>query len=187
MEYTVNDKMVFLFDTLLSQRESSNFLKIFDGVLDAQIHDTLFPPAHLRVDSTIWASVLSNRIIPKLPIHLRTVVGINHRFYYTKVGGGFFGTADTATHDGFGNIKIMTLFIFLNDTAMVGGEIDLLDVHGNLQLRVIPVAGRGLLIDRDIPIRNTPVVSGVRYILQTDIVMYNQEASSRVVFEPQII
>jgi prolyl 4-hydroxylase len=121
-------------------------------------------------DDVALAAALFERLGGVLPARLfgRRAVGVNERFrcYRYEPGQYFAPHADGAFQRHAHERSELTLMVYLND-GFTGGATDFLE-HG---ATVAPRTGMALLFQHLLIHEGCPVVSGVKYVLRSD-VMY---------------
>lgn len=171
-----NDRFLKIIDGLLTPEECERFIRVLDN------EDlTLVERGDLATyERNIWiseafADELYRRLQPHLPAGVRAeVVRCNEYFRFSKYGvGQEFGLHTDGTNlDRLGNVSQYTVNVFLN-SEFEGGETDFFQgvSTGVGRTRAIPLAGRAAVFDRGISHCGNRVVSGVKYLLRTDLMV----------------
>jgi hypothetical protein len=166
-----NDRFLKLIDELLTPEECERFIRLLDNE-DLTLVDRGDLATYQRGlwISEAFADELYRRLQPLLPIGVRgDVVRCNEYFRFSKyVAGQEFGLHTDGTNlDKFGNVSQYTVNIFLN-SEFEGGETDFFQGGG---VRAVPLAGRAAVFDRGILHCGNRVISGVKYLLRTDLMV----------------
>ena len=154
-----------IIDRLLTPEECERFIRVLDNE-DLVLVDRGDLATYQR---GLWISeAFSDELYRRLQPHvaaLKDVVRCNEYFRFSKYveGQEFKPHTDGTNLDQFGNVSQYTVNIFLN-SGFEGGETDFFQGVG---LRAIPLAGRAAVFDRGILHCGNRVVSGVKYLLRT--------------------
>ena len=142
--------------------EGATIQRSDSAVLDARVRNN----DRLVRDDPALADALWERARPCMPPELigRRLVGLNPRlrWYRYMPGQRFRWHADGAYTDAQGRRSILTFMVYLND-GYGGGETRL------RWTAVQPEAGRALVFDHDQSHEGAEVLSGVKYVLRTDV------------------
>lgn len=171
-----NDRFLKIIDGLLTPEECERFIRVLDNedLILVDRGDLATYQRGLWI-SEAFSDELYRRLRPHLPAGVRAeVVRCNEYFRFSKyVVGQEFGIHTDGTNlDQFGNVSQYTVNIFLN-SEFEGGETDFFQgvSTGGGSTRAIPLAGRAAVFDRGILHCGNRVISGVKYLLRTDLMV----------------
>lgn len=134
----------------------------------------------VMIDDPALAAGLFERLLPFLPPNFREwlPVGINERFRYYRYTAGqkFEWHFDGAYARDNGEMSKYTFMIYLNEECTGGETLFNLNKYGGVRdedasLRIVPATGKALLFRHDVLHTGAVVLSGMKYVLRTD-VMY---------------
>lgn len=176
----MNDGRVLrIIDGLLTPEECERFIRVLDNE-DLVLVDRGDLATYQRGlwISEAFADELYRRLQPHLPTGVRAeVVRCNEYFRFSKYEAGqeFKLHTDGTNLDRLGNVSQYTVNIFLN-SEFEGGETDFFQGvgsghTGSGRTRAIPSAGRAAVFDRGILHCGNRVISGVKYLLRTDLMV----------------
>jgi len=172
-----NDRFLKIIDGLLTPEECERFIRVLDNE-DLVLVDRGDLATYQRGlwISEAFSDELYRRLQPHLPAGVRgDVVRCNEYFRFSKYEEGqeFKPHTDGTNMDRFGNVSQYTVNIFLN-SGFEGGETDFFQGGGFGRTggaRAIPLAGRAAVFDRGILHCGNRVLSGVKYLLRTDLMV----------------
>ena len=164
-----NDRFLKIIDGLLTPEECERFIRVLDNE-DLVLVDRGDLATYQR---GLWISeAFSDELYRRLQPHvaaLKDVVRCNEYFRFSKyeVGQEFKPHTDGTNLDQFGNVSQYTVNIFLN-SGFEGGETDFFQSG---RVRAVPLAGRAAVFDRGILHCGNRVLSGIKYLLRTDLMV----------------
>jgi len=168
-------------DELLSREECNGWIELVEGIgFESAPISTAFGFVHapevrnntrVMLDDVERAASLWERVREHVPEKRegRRAVGLNERFrfYRYEPGQYFRWHYDGAFERSPRERSLITLMIYLND-RMTGGATEFDDFGP-----VVPATGKALLFQHAIRHQGSPVESGRKYVLRTD-VMYRR-------------
>lgn len=177
----MNDGRVLrIIDGLLTPEECERFIRVLDNedLILVDRGDLATYQRGLWI-SEAFADELYRRLQPHLPADVRAeVVRCNEYFRFSKYEAGqeFKLHTDGTNLDRLGNVSQYTVNIFLN-SEFEGGETDFFQgvgsghTGGGGNTRALPLVGRAAVFDRGILHCGNRVISGVKYLLRTDLMV----------------
>jgi prolyl 4-hydroxylase len=168
---------IIIKDNFLTEEECSYFINLginngFETApLNSQINSQIRNNERYMFDDKKLAEKLFEKIKPHIIHNIGSSVacGLNERFkvYRYNVGQEFKKHKDGNFKRNFNERSIYTVLIYLNQ-YMIGGETELEEI------KVKPETGRLLLFRHELIHAGCPIISGVKYVLRTDL-MYRDK------------
>ena len=178
---------VYLLHGFLSPDACAGFMDASEqaGYEDAPINTSFGPMLRkdvrnnerLIIDNVELAASWFELAGPYLPqtIGQWSLVGLNERFRFYRYdpGQSFKRHYDGSYFRPNGDQSLVTFMVYLND-GYEGGTTDFFHSDDRLKARVHPRQGSALVFEHQLLHEGTPVVSGRKYVLRTD-VMYRRK------------
>jgi prolyl 4-hydroxylase len=168
---------IFTLDAVLNQAECEHYIQLTEGVgFEAATITTLSGQFEMRpsvrnndrviVDDAALGASLWARVRERIPATFRgqEAIGLNERFRYYRYTPGqrFRLHADGAFRRDNGEASLLTMMIYLN-AGFTGGETKFREHI------VTPQAGMALFFDHRLLHEGAEVLSGVKYVMRTDV------------------
>lgn len=158
-----------IMDSFLIPEECATFIRLLDTAdLESVDRGSLASYDRATWINAEFADTIYERLKGLVPAE---TVRCNEHFRFSKYRRGqeFNLHTDGMNYDKCGNESKYTVNIFLN-SDFEGGETDFFRKEAGF-LRAKPMVGRAVLFDREILHRGNMILSGVKYLLRTDVMV----------------